>query len=421
MTPTVMTSMTGVRPGSRPASTTRRTTSRSESTPTSRVPSSTMTMPTFSLAIVRTASVTMASRCTVKRKSGRMMSRSFFIAGPPRRGRHLHRGTLLRNPRQIVQQQPRPPIDVVLANGLAHPHHSRSPLLRGHGHRRSYGIGHAVDVVRVDEQRIAELGGGTGELAQDQDSVIVVADGDELLGHEVHPVMQGGDHAEVGVAIERPDVPMLVMALEVDDGPPAPRLERAIDPLHGRLHLRLELLVAPDGAAARRRELDEDEALAIFGESLEEPPDGEEPLGDPLGVVEPLHSHTHELRRNTELREQLLPRGLGRIVDEGGGHADGERLDGGGVRPSIDREVLPVDASLHHALHGLQKIIAEILGVEADEVGPQHAAQEILLPGTDAERFVVRPRDVPEDGRARIGAWRLDEGGQEREVIVLDE
>src|SRR5712691_828525 len=244
MTPTVMTSMTGVRPGSRPASTTR-----SESTPTSRVPSSTMTMPTFSLAIVRTASVTIASRCTVKRKSGRMMSRSFFIAGPPRRGRRLHRGALLGNPRQIVQQQPRPPIDVVLANGLAHPHHSRSPLLRGHGHRRSYGIGHAVDVVRVDEQGIAELGGGAGELAQDQGSVIVVADGDELLGHEVHPVMQGGDHAEVGVAIERPDVPMLVMALEVDDGAPAPRLERAIDRLHGRLHLRLELMVAPDGAA----------------------------------------------------------------------------------------------------------------------------------------------------------------------------
>src|ERR1700682_1086530 len=175
MTPTVMTSMTGVRAGSRPVSTTRRTTSRSESTPTSRLPSSTLTMPTFRSAIIRTASVTIASRCTVKRKSGRMMSRSFFIAGPPRRRRRQRRGALIGDPRQIVQQQAGPPIDVVLPHRLAHPHHPRAPLLRGHGHRGPDGVGHAVDVVGIDEQSIAELGGGARELAQNERPVLVVA------------------------------------------------------------------------------------------------------------------------------------------------------------------------------------------------------------------------------------------------------
>src|SRR6266581_9607464 len=197
-----MTPMTEVRAGSRPASTTRRTTSRSESTPTSRLPSSTMTMPTFRSAMSRTASVTIASRCTVKRNSGRMMSRSFFIAGPPRRRRRQSRGTLLRDPRQIVQQQAGPPINVVLPHGLAHPRHPRAPLLRGHGHRGPDGVGHAIDVIRVDEQGIAELGGGARELAQDQRPVLVVAHRDELLGHQVHPVVQRGDHAEIGVTVD---------------------------------------------------------------------------------------------------------------------------------------------------------------------------------------------------------------------------
>src|SRR5437879_11977564 len=100
---------------------------------------------------------------------------------------------------------------------------------------------------------------------------------------------------------------MLVVSLEVDDGTPAPRLEGAVHHLHGRLDLGFELLVAPDGAAAGRRELDEDEALAILGEALEEPPDGEAALRDPLRVVEPLDAHAHELARNTELRDQHPP------------------------------------------------------------------------------------------------------------------
>src|SRR5207244_3467528 len=80
-----------------------------------------------------------------------------------------------------------------------------------------------------------------------------------------------------------------------------------------------------------RRHTHEHEPRAILTQPLEAPPDGEETLGDSLGVVEPLDAHAHEFGRDPELRKQLLPGGLGRIVDEGGRHADGERLDGGRV------------------------------------------------------------------------------------------
>ena len=72
-------------------------------------------------------------------------------------------------------------------------------------------IGGLLDVVRVDDQRLGHLARGAGEAAQDQHALLVVARGDELLAHQVHAVVQAGDHADVGGAEQLGDRVVLVV------------------------------------------------------------------------------------------------------------------------------------------------------------------------------------------------------------------
>ena len=65
------------------------------------------------------------------------------------------------------------------------------------------GVLQALDVVRVDDERAAELVGRAGELAQHQRAALVVAAGDVLLGHQVHPVPQRGHQHHVGGQVQR--------------------------------------------------------------------------------------------------------------------------------------------------------------------------------------------------------------------------
>src|SRR5262249_7316288 len=227
--------------------------------------------------------------------------------------------------------------------------------------------------------------------------------------------------AKVRMAIEGPDLAVVMVTLEIEHRSPLASGETRVDVAHGSVHLRLDLLVAGDARAAGRGELDEHEPLAILGPALEEAAHGLDPLRQPLGVVEPLDADPQKLARDAELAQDVFAGGLGRVEYELGGHADGKRLDEGGPLAARHRELLPLHAGLDGALGRLQEIVAVVLRVEADDVRPQHAEEQLLLPGADAEGLGVGPRDVPEESDAGIGARALDEAGQEREVVVLDE
>ena len=58
-----------------------------------------------------------------------------------------------------------------------------------------------VGVVGIDDDRLGQLACRAGELAQHQHTAFVITRRDELLGHEVHAVVQAADHAHVGRAI----------------------------------------------------------------------------------------------------------------------------------------------------------------------------------------------------------------------------
>ena len=82
---------------------------------------------------------------------------------------------------------------------------------------RSSACGEALDVVGVDEERVGQLLRGAGQLAQHEHAAKVLARRDELLGDEVHAVVQRADDAEIGQTIERDEAAQLQRAFSIAD------------------------------------------------------------------------------------------------------------------------------------------------------------------------------------------------------------
>src|SRR5439155_808831 len=81
------------------------------------------------------------------------------------------------DPRQLVEQELRPAVDVVLADLPPHMAQPVAALLERELDRAVDGRGHVLHVVGVDQQRVGQLVRGAGEPAQDEDAVVVVAGG----------------------------------------------------------------------------------------------------------------------------------------------------------------------------------------------------------------------------------------------------
>ncbi len=83
------------------------------------------------------------------------------------------------------------------------------------------GVGGGGDVVRVDEEGRLQLLGGAGELREHEHARVVGGlGGDELLGDEVHPVLERRDEADPGLAVEAAERAAVIAAGEVADGHP---------------------------------------------------------------------------------------------------------------------------------------------------------------------------------------------------------
>ena len=61
-----------------------------------------------------------------------------------------------------------------------------------------------------------------------------------------------------------------------------------------------------------------------------------------------------------------------------------------------------------------------VVGMEADEVGSQHAADDLVAPRQRAERLVVGEGDVQEEPDGRIRQRLAQHRRQQHEVVVLD-
>lgn len=182
--------------------------------------------------------------------------------------------------------------------------------------------------------------------------------------------------------------------------------------------------VAGEPRPARDPGLTEDEAPSVFREHLEEPLHGVKPLGDPLGVVDPVEPEADQLVVEAVAGSEALHlppdrRPFGLAADPLEVHADGEGADPGGVAPVDHGRGLAIHPGLQLPGDRVQEVVAVGADVEAQDVGAQEPFQELPPPGGEAEDLRGGPRDVPEVADPGLVAGLLEEAGEEAEVVVL--
>ena len=118
----------------------------------------------------------------------------------------------------------------MVAQPLAHGRHPGGGVGRIGPQRLQQGALESVEIVRVHQVRLRQLGGGAGELAEQQSARLVGAGGDELLRDQVHAVAQRGDRQHVGDAVEGGELRPVEGAGQVVHGHRADPAELAVDP-----------------------------------------------------------------------------------------------------------------------------------------------------------------------------------------------
>src|SRR5438477_459795 len=97
----------------------------------------------------------------------------------------------------VEEHAPGPAVHVEFLDEAAHAAHPVA-LLRGrHRERRFQGTRALIDVVGIDDQGFRKLSRRPRELAENEHPALVVARGDELLGDEVHAVVQAAHETQL--------------------------------------------------------------------------------------------------------------------------------------------------------------------------------------------------------------------------------
>ena len=94
-----------------------------------------------------------------------------------------------------------PAVHVRFRDLRAHGTHAASLLVFAHGERPSHGGAGFFQVVGIDDQRLRQLAGSSGEAAQQQNAQLVLAGCHEFLGDQVHAVVQAADVAQIRRAV----------------------------------------------------------------------------------------------------------------------------------------------------------------------------------------------------------------------------
>ena len=88
----------------------------------------------------------------------------------------------------------------------AHAAHPAAALFRSHFQRPPDTGGDPIDIIRVHDHGIAELGGGAGELAEHEHAIVVHPRRHELLGDEIHAVAQRCHQHHIGRTVQGDEI-----------------------------------------------------------------------------------------------------------------------------------------------------------------------------------------------------------------------
>src|SRR5207253_2064085 len=269
----------------------------------------------------------------------------------------------LPQPRGVEQHGACPAIDIELLYQPPHAAHAHALLVGGHGQCPIQRVRALLAVIRIDEQRVVQLARRARELRQHQHALLVVARSDELLGDQVHAVVQAGHDAHVSGAIVLVDDRRLVMLDLEPNRLPASAAEARVHPSGQRPYARLEVLILVERRARWRRDLDEHEAVDEFGAKLEQALDRAKALEDALGVVHPVDADTdqHIVAQLLDALHFGAAQGHGKLrLDPLRWPLDRDRvmLDLREMTAMGDRRRFALDARFEIAVDGLDEILA---------------------------------------------------------------
>ena len=284
------------------------------------------------------------------------------------------------------------------------------------------GVGGGGDVVRVDEEGRLQLLGGAGELGEHEHAGVVGGlGGDELLGDEVHPVVERRDEADAGQAVEAAERAAVIAAGEVADGHPVEVGIVGVDASGEAVEFLAQHLVGVDRLARGRGDLQEADAAAQLLVVVEHAAEGLHALRQALGIVHAVDADDQRAVVD-DLAEAgggvaaLLALGLG--GDFVGVDADREGLGAYGLVESLNPPVVQ-----DHAACDIREIAAEVggvaLGLEADEVEGAEAARQPLVLRERGEDLGRRKRGVQEEAHAPLPAGLAHLLPHEQEVVVV--
>ncbi|HZD06543.1 MAG TPA: hypothetical protein VE173_16645, partial [Longimicrobiales bacterium] len=277
-------------------------------------------------------------------------------------------------------------MDVVGLDPVLHETKAASPLLRRHGARRPDRIGESLHVVWIHHQRpLGELGGRSDQGAQHQHaSSLHARSDDELPGREVPPLPEGGDQRHVRSPVECEPLDVHPRPEAVVDGHPSPKGEAPVDAAHGPFDLRLQALVRGTAPGVRDDHLDQGDAAAEAGVTIQGPLEARQLLENAPRIVQIIHGHQETLSPNP------TPEGVGRpshlrrrrpLTNLAPVHGHGKdarpgppfprALDGRAVRSPRSGRLEQSEAP--------EEVPAVPLGLEAEEVEAQQGADK--LPG----------------------------------------
>src|SRR5579859_2688051 len=151
---------------------------------------------------------------------------------------------------QIGKKVRGPAVDVVLPHGMAHALHSLGLFLLRHFQCAVNGAGELSNVVGVHKHRVGQFVRSSSERAQEENSALILARRHELLGYEVHPIVERGHHAKGSGPIEASNLFMRMVFLAKNDRFPPRRLEAGVDAVRLRTHFVQEILVSLDEVSA---------------------------------------------------------------------------------------------------------------------------------------------------------------------------
>jgi len=125
--------------------------------------------------------------------------------------------------------------------------HPSVTLIGRHVERLRETVGKPLDVVGINQNGVVtELLRRAGQLAQHEHTFEIFAGRDELLRHQVHPVVQRADETEVGQPVQRHQPSDSQRRLAVADRTPSQAVARVsgVDGGHPLVDVRLDRLVA---------------------------------------------------------------------------------------------------------------------------------------------------------------------------------